>query len=50
MVELYLEVLQEVNIYPRYFSGAVQKLLDMGRGKSRKILITLITDLTEAKT
>ena len=34
-----LEVLQENNIYLPYFSAATRQLLQMGRGKSRKILI-----------
>lgn len=34
-----LEVLLENNIYPQYLSGAVRKLLQMGRGKSRNIVI-----------
>ena len=34
-----LEVLQENNIYPPFFTAAVQELLQMGREKSRNILI-----------
>ena len=33
-----LEVLQENNIYPLYFSAAVRKIFQMGHGKSRNII------------
>ena len=33
-----LEVLQENNNYPLYFSAAVRKIFQMGHGKSRNII------------